>query len=188
MGPPHSLHHNTYIANYLSTGISHIIGTRRPVEARHKDGSMLPVELQVNQVDNPNGILFAAVVTRLPDDSLTARIVINKQGIVQQVNKRLLDLFGYAAPSDLLHQNIKMLMPQKYAVHHDGYLRAAAEGRGKGVLGIAGRRLEGQHRSGMTFPISLEIKERGSGESGVYEGVITELTHEYGMITISQSG
>jgi PAS domain S-box-containing protein len=50
MGPPHAAQHNAYITNYLSTGISHVIGTRRRVEARHKDGHMLPIELSVNQV------------------------------------------------------------------------------------------------------------------------------------------
>jgi PAS domain S-box-containing protein len=52
MGPPHSLQHNMYISNYLTTGIAHVLGSKRRVECKHKDGHIFAVELAVSQVEN----------------------------------------------------------------------------------------------------------------------------------------
>jgi two-component system sensor kinase FixL len=41
--------HDSYIAHYERTGERHIIGLPRPVTARHKDGSAIPVELFVGE-------------------------------------------------------------------------------------------------------------------------------------------
>ncbi len=42
--------HDEYMARYLSTGVPHIIGIGREVDARRKDGSRFPVFLSVGQV------------------------------------------------------------------------------------------------------------------------------------------
>jgi len=55
-------------------------------------------------------------------DSLKhATIVINQQAIVEYVNPASIELTGYS-PSELLGKNVKVLMPQKYASHHDRYV------------------------------------------------------------------
>jgi two-component system sensor kinase FixL len=42
--------HDRYMARYLATGVPHIIGIGREVDAEHKDGSVFPVFLSVGQI------------------------------------------------------------------------------------------------------------------------------------------
>lgn len=49
MGSDHADRHDRYVADYLRTGEAKIIGIGREVEARHKDGSMIPVDLSISE-------------------------------------------------------------------------------------------------------------------------------------------
>lgn len=60
MPPPYSAGHDTYLANYLRTGISRIIGTGREVMGLRKDGTVFPISLTVSQVDHLG--LFTGII------------------------------------------------------------------------------------------------------------------------------
>lgn len=59
--PERSLHYE-YIGRYLATREKHIIGTGRPVQAQHKDGTPLTVYLAVSEFETANGLCFAGVM------------------------------------------------------------------------------------------------------------------------------
>jgi PAS domain S-box-containing protein len=50
MGPPYREAHDGYLQRYRQTGIKHVVGVTRQVEARRKDGSIFPVELSVSEI------------------------------------------------------------------------------------------------------------------------------------------
>lgn len=52
MPSPHREQHDSYLASYLETGKSHIIGIRRELTGQRKDGSQFPLELSVSRVDH----------------------------------------------------------------------------------------------------------------------------------------
>lgn len=51
MGVPHQAKHDQYIHNHQSTGIAKIIGIGREVIAVHKDGSKIPVRLNISELE-----------------------------------------------------------------------------------------------------------------------------------------
>ncbi|MFK5952879.1 MAG: response regulator [Desulfobacterium sp.] len=59
--PDHSLH-DSYLNNYMSTGTSKLIGIGREVLGRHRDGSIFPIDLAVNEVHIDNQIIFLGLI------------------------------------------------------------------------------------------------------------------------------
>jgi len=62
MPSPHREKHDSYIARYLQTGESRIIGIGREVNALRKDGTTFPVELALSEVQTGNGRLFTGIL------------------------------------------------------------------------------------------------------------------------------
>jgi len=59
--------HDSYLARYLQTGVAHVIGTGRQVQARRKDGSLFPVFLSVGRIagsDPPRFVGFIQDITQ----------------------------------------------------------------------------------------------------------------------------
>lgn len=53
MPEPHRARHDGYLANYLRTGHSTMLGRPRQIEAVHRDGRPVPIELCVSRADVP---------------------------------------------------------------------------------------------------------------------------------------
>lgn len=79
MGAPHQAKHDQYIHNHQTTGVTKIIGVGREVIAVHKNGSKIPVRLNISELEL-NGQTF--YVGMLHD--LTNQLSIQKH--INQVN------------------------------------------------------------------------------------------------------
>ena len=64
---PHHGQHAAYIERYLRTGEAKIIGVRREVEGRRKDGSLFPAELMVSETRHGEERLFIGFVRDLSE-------------------------------------------------------------------------------------------------------------------------
>lgn len=62
MPSPHAEQHDHYLANYLTTGTARIIGIGREVEGRHKDGTLIPLDLSVSQTVSKGEPLFIGLL------------------------------------------------------------------------------------------------------------------------------
>ena len=102
-------------------------------------------------------------------------IIIDKKGIILHFNKASEKLFS-TQHSEIVGQNIKMLMPEPFHSEHDHYLKQFSSSKEKKIIGI-GREVIGKRVDGTTFPMDLSVGEFSSenGESA-YVGVIRDIT------------
>ena len=111
-----------------------------------------------------------SILETVPD----AMIVINERGIVQSFSVAAERLFGYG-PSEVIGNNIKMLMPSPYRESHDGYLERYLRTGERRIIGI-GRVVVGERRDGSTFPMELSVGEMRSADQRFFTGFIRDLT------------
>ncbi|MBI1394862.1 MAG: PAS domain S-box protein [Betaproteobacteria bacterium] len=63
----HGDRHDQYIADYLRTGRTHVIGARRELSARRRDGSYFPIELTVSAFSLGDRRMFTGLVRDLSE-------------------------------------------------------------------------------------------------------------------------
>ncbi len=107
-----------------------------------------------------------AIVNAVPD----AIITIDEKGIVASFSKPSEALFGYTS-SEVVGQNVKLLMPQPYHDEHDGYLSRYLRTGEKRIVGI-GREVEARKKDGTVFPIHLSVNEMTVAGERLFTGII----------------
>lgn len=86
-----------------------------------------------------------------------AYVLINDDGVIQEVNDKLLELVDFEE-SELINNNISMLMPDKDASQHDHHIsRYLKEGTSK-VIGTS-REVQVKKKDGKTIPCILTLSE-----------------------------
>ncbi len=86
MPDPHASAHDGYIRRYLDTGERRIIGTRREVEALHKDGRRVPVDLGISEMKIGQRRMFIGIVRDISERLEIERL---KSGFVSTVSHEL---------------------------------------------------------------------------------------------------
>lgn len=113
---------------------------------------------------------FKAVFDHVVDGLIT----INEHGIVESMNPTAEKLFGYEA-SEVVGKNVKMLMPERYAIHHDRYLKKYLRTGKAHIIGQS-RELEGRRKDGSEFPLELGVSIMHGQEQNLYLGSISDIT------------
>ncbi len=89
MPAPYRDEHDSYLANYRNTGNAKIIGIGRELTARHKDGSVFPIELSVSEVRLDNRRFFTGIVH---DITQRKQVQEEKDRLLSDLNKRNIEL------------------------------------------------------------------------------------------------
>jgi two-component system sensor kinase FixL len=113
---------------------------------------------------------YAALMAAAVD----AIIIIDGRGYIQEFNLAAERLFGYQQ-SDVIGQNVHMLMPAPYAAEHDHYIgRYNATGEAR-IIGI-GREVQAKRKDGSVFPIELSVGEVREAGSPHFVGIIRDIS------------
>jgi two-component system, LuxR family, sensor kinase FixL len=76
MPSPHRELHDSYIANYLNSGIKRIIGKGRQLIGQRKDGSQFPLYLSVGEIHLSHSHLFAGLIMDLSTQQMLQREIL----------------------------------------------------------------------------------------------------------------
>jgi two-component system sensor kinase len=96
-----------------------------------------------------------ATARLLLDNDPDAVVIADENGIIVHANRRLETLFGYR-PGEIMGMPVETLIPKRYHEQHLGHRRDFREHGGQRSMGVA-RRVVGQHREGMEFPVDVVL-------------------------------
>jgi two-component system sensor kinase FixL len=140
-----------------------IVVTARDVSAREEDLRSI----------TDGAALLSAILATVPD----AMIVIDEQGLITSFSTTAQSLFGYSE-TEVIGENVSMLMPEPHHSAHDAYLRRYLETGEKRIIGI-GRVVEGLRKDGSLFPMELSVGEARTGDHRAFTGFIRDLTEKF---------
>lgn len=94
--------HPEYLQNYLNTGERKIIGIGREVQARHKDGTVFPIELSVGEAATPFGRQFIGILRDLRSrKQIEDRLAKTQAQLLHMTRISALDEMGAAIAHEL---------------------------------------------------------------------------------------
>lgn len=108
------------------------------------------------------------------DNTVDAIITINEFGIIQSFNRSAEHIFQYPE-YEVLGQNVKMLMPEAFAKHHDHYLQNYLNTGEAHIIGI-GREVIAVRKNGETFPADLAVSRISHRDKIVFVGMIRDIS------------
>ena len=111
-----------------------------------------------------------SILATVPD----AMVVIDVRGVILSFSAAAQKMFGYTE-TEVLGENVSMLMPSPDRERHDGYLANYRRTGERKIIGI-GRVTNARRRDGNTFPIELSIGEASVDGQRIFTGFIHDIT------------
>src|SRR5689334_17105620 len=111
-----------------------------------------------------------SILATVPD----AMVLIDEMGSIISFSAAAERMFGYAE-SEVIGENVSMLMPSPDRERHDAYLKNYLDTGARKIIGI-GRVTTARHRDGNTFPIELSVGEAWVDGKRIFTGFIHDLT------------
>jgi PAS domain S-box-containing protein len=181
VGAEHGSKHDAYMQRYLTTGERKVMGTKRELPARRKDGSEFIIQLSLVEVNVPvehgDERMFCGFILDLTEQkrlifkikqernlvqsilnaSLDPLFQVNEKGIIQMVNKAATTQFGWTQ-DEFIGNNISMIVGREHADKHDAYMERYLRTGETRVMGTK-RILPARRKDGSEFTIQLSLVE-----------------------------
>ncbi|MEM9708232.1 MAG: PAS domain S-box protein [Pseudomonadota bacterium] len=114
------------------------------------------------------GAIFASAVDAI--------LVADATGTITRASVATAKLFGFEL-DELVGENIKVLMPPKFADEHDGYMDHHLDTGERRIIGI-GREVEAMHKDGTVFPVHLSVGRAEMNNEPVFVGILHDLSDQ----------
>ena len=186
--------HDGYLLQYQRTRVKNVLKGKRVLIAKHKNGTLIPVEASIREVILSESKIFfvgnltcveqqmqiqnavdtsQAIISMCP----VAVITISEMGSVLLVNKIAEQLLEIES-SEVLNTNIKAYLPPEIEREHDRYLKRYRDTRLKRIMGSS-RQLTGwRNKQKIPFPLSIHISETSSDGELEFTAFISDLSGE----------
>lgn len=189
--------HDEYLARYAKTGVKNMLNGTRREYAKRADGRLFAVELTIIELEVDDLLgeakrrkLFVGYIRDMSEqqqmqqtndvhDAIiqncpTPIISVDKLGLILSFNPAASKLFGHS-PSAVMGKNVSILMPERYARHHDSHIQHASKKRGAPVDSL--RDVVALNSSGVEIPVRIHVMELRRGVvSPVFVAAVKDLS------------
>ncbi|WP_240919831.1 PAS domain S-box protein [Paraglaciecola sp. 20A4] len=117
-----------------------------------------------------------AQLKALLNAAVDAIIIIDHLGCIELFNAAAQKMFGYPS-SEVVGNNIRMLMPEPYRREHDKYLSNYMETKNAKIIGT-GREVKACKKNGEIFPIELSVGEVLESSHKQFVGIIRDISEQ----------
>ena len=108
------------------------------------------------------------------DGAVDAIITIDDTGVIASVNPAVEKLTGYNR-SELIGQNIRLLMLSPYREEHDGYLQSYLSSGQKKIIGTD-REVSILKKDGIELPVELSVSEVALADRKMFTGILRDVS------------
>jgi PAS domain S-box-containing protein len=108
------------------------------------------------------------------DNIIDGIVTIDAKGEILSVNRKAAEIFGYAE-TELVGQNVNVLMPEPHRSGHDRYLANYAVTGSGNIIGKT-REVEGVRRNGRRFPLEIAVNGVPFGNEQMFVGIVRDIT------------
>lgn len=172
-------------------------GNQREVRGIRDDGGVLDMEIGISSIQHTRDVAIMVknnsqreteelqryrelqsnrgIVLGILDASFHALFVINEACMIQMVNTKSSEVFGWSK-EEFIGRNINMIMTHDIASQHNQYVETYLKTGIKHMIGTQ-REVTAKRKDGSTFPCQLGLAEP-HGQSGLICGFIRDLTAE----------
>lgn len=179
--------HRSYREDYAAAPQARAMGAGRDLYGRRKDGSQVPVEIGLNPIPTPEGMLFMAAIVDITERKKleerfrlaveaapNAMVMTGSDGRIVLANAQAEKLLGYTQ-AELLGQGIELLVPERFRTRHIGYRESYAAKPETRAMG-AGRDLYGRRKDGREISIEIGLNPIRAGAETFVLAAIVDIT------------
>ncbi len=153
---------------FLGQPVPRAMGAGRLLHARHRDGHDFPVEIGLNPLPAPQGMLVLASVVDVSerlalewafrglfDASPYGLLIVDDDGRIAMANQVLAQSLGYSQ-AQLVGQPLAALLPERHRPQHDALMAGYRRSGASRMMG-RGRDLTALHADGRELPVEIGL-------------------------------
>ncbi len=113
-------------------------------------------------------------IRAIVDNAVEGIIVINDACLIEEFNPAAEKIFGYQA-SEVIGENVSILMPSPYRAEHDGYVRRFLQTNSSRLIG-KDRDLTGMRKDGSAFPLHISVSQTSVQGHTLFVGIVQDIS------------
>lgn len=107
--------------------------------------------------------------------AVDAIVTLDERGRIHSFNPAAEKMFGYAA-SEIIGESVSLLIPSPHKELHPGYIQRYLQTGTPHVIGVPGREMMAQHKSGRLIPVELSVTEINNNGERVFTGMLRDIS------------